>query len=86
MQACIFLSDLNLGKSRKEQAESAAEPLGGRIRQVQRAHIIACAERVFADHSFGGATMNRIAEAASLPKANLHYYFGTKLLLYRAVL
>ena len=86
MQACIFLSDRNLGKSRKEQAESAAEPLGGRIRQAQRAHIIACAERVFADHGFGCATMSRIAEAASLPKANLHYYFGTKLLLYRAVL
>ena len=86
MQACIFLSDRSLGKSRDKQANFGEKSGAGRIRESQRAHIIACAERVFADHGFAGATMSRIAEAASLPKANLHYYFGTKLLLYRAVL
>jgi len=41
---------------------------------------------VFAGAGFGGATMAAIAEAAGLPKANLHYYFGAKQDLYRAVL
>lgn len=75
-----------MGKSRKERAELASEASGGRIRLAHRAHIIACAERIFAEHGFAGATMSRIAEAAALPKANLHYYFGTKARLYRAVL
>eukprot|EP01036_Dinobryon_divergens_P051354 gene51354-68735_t len=33
-----------------------------------------------------GATMGEIAERAGLPKANLHYYFGSKQALYAAVL
>ncbi len=86
MQACIFLSDRSLGKSRNRRANLGETPGTGRTRETQQAHIIACAERVFADHGFAGATMNRIAEAAGLPKANLHYYFGTKQRLYRAVL
>jgi TetR/AcrR family transcriptional regulator len=48
--------------------------------------ILRAAEAVFARNGFGGATMSAIAEAAALPKANLHYYFGSKELLYRAVL
>jgi TetR/AcrR family transcriptional regulator len=48
--------------------------------------ILAAAERVFAGAGFGGATMAAIAEAAGLPKANLHYYFGAKQDLYRTVL
>ena len=58
----------------------------GQIRQANEAHILAAAERVFAGAGFGGATMAAIAEAACLPKANLHYYFGSKQVLYRAVL
>ena len=30
--------------------------------------------------------MTAIADAAGLPKANLHYYFGSKQALYRTVL
>lgn len=56
------------------------------IRQANAALILAAAERVFAGAGFGGATMAAIAEAAGLPKANLHYYFGSKKELYRAVL
>ncbi len=56
------------------------------IRHVNVAHILAAAERVFARHGFEGATMAQLAAAAGLPKANLHYYFGTKQGLYRAVL
>jgi TetR/AcrR family transcriptional regulator len=53
---------------------------------VQEAAILAAAERVFAGAGFGGATMAAIAAAAGLPKPNLHYYFGSKRALYRAVL
>ena len=56
------------------------------IRQANEALILAAAERVFAGAGFGGATMAAIADAAGLPKANLHYYFGSKQALYRTVL
>ena len=56
------------------------------IRQANEALILAAAERVFAGAGFGGATMAAIAEAAGLPKANLHYYFVSKQALYRTVL
>jgi TetR/AcrR family transcriptional regulator len=56
------------------------------IRQVSVEQILAAAENVFAEHGFEGATMAQLAAAAGLPKANLHYYFGTKERLYRAVL
>jgi TetR/AcrR family transcriptional regulator len=58
----------------------------GRVRRANLAHILEAAEQVFAETGFGGATMADIAERANLPKANLHYYFGSKEDLYRAVL
>jgi TetR/AcrR family transcriptional regulator len=58
----------------------------GLIRQTNEALILSAAERVFARAGFGGATMAAIAETSGLPKANLHYYFGSKEVLYRAVL
>jgi TetR/AcrR family transcriptional regulator len=64
-------------------AEDAAK---GQIRLANEAIILAAAERVFAGAGFGGATMAAMAEVSGLPKANLHYYFGSKLALYRAVL
>ena len=62
---------------------------GAQPRPKREAHekaIIEAAERVFAGAGFGGATMAEIAQAAGLPKPNLHYYFGSKRALYRAVL
>ena len=56
------------------------------VRAAAEAQIVGAAERVFARAGFNGATMAVIAEAAGLPKANLHYYFGSKAELYRAVL
>jgi TetR/AcrR family transcriptional regulator len=56
------------------------------VRAAAEAQILGGAERVFARAGFNGATMAEIAEAAGLPKANLHYYFGSKAELYRAVL
>jgi len=58
----------------------------GQIRQTNESRILAAAERVFAGAGFAGATMAAIADEAGLPKANLHYYFGAKQDLYRAVL
>ncbi len=58
----------------------------GLIRQANEALILSAAEKVFARAGFGGATMAAIAEASGLPKANLHYYFGSKEVLYREVL
>ncbi|VWD48154.1 TetR/AcrR family transcriptional regulator [Burkholderia contaminans] len=56
------------------------------IRESNEAHLLACAEAVFAERGLDGASTAMIAERAGLPKANLHYYFPTKLALYRRVL
>lgn len=52
--------------------------------EIERA-ILDAAEAVFAQSGFGGATMQAIADACGLPKANLHYYFASKEKLYRRV-
>jgi len=51
-----------------------------------RAAILVAAERVFARSGFNGATTAAIADAARVPKANVHYHFGSKRALYREVL
>jgi len=61
-------------------------PNKGLIRQANEARILGAGERVFARAGFNGATMAAIADEAGLPKANLHYYFGSKEGLYIAVL
>jgi TetR/AcrR family transcriptional regulator len=61
-------------------------PDTGMARRDSTASILAAAERVFSRSGFDGARMTEIAAEAGLPKANLHYYFGTKERLYRAVL
>lgn len=68
--------------------KSAAGETGPRARQraARRSQILAAAERIFAEKGFEGASMAAIAAAAGLPKANLHYYFGTKEALYAALL
>ncbi|SHM95331.1 TetR/AcrR family transcriptional regulator [Phytopseudomonas punonensis] len=58
----------------------------GRIRQKNEEAIIAAAVEQFACHGFKGTSMNTIAQAVGLPKANLHYYFSSKQGLYLAVL
>lgn len=62
------------------------EEVKGQIRQANEMRILAAAERIFARTGFNGSTMAEIAAEADLPKANLHYYFGSKEALYRAVL
>lgn len=65
---------------------AAPRSSGGPIRQANRERILGAAEAIFARAGFNGATMAAIADAAGLPKANLHYYFGSKQALYREVL
>ncbi|CAG2380086.1 MULTISPECIES: TetR/AcrR family transcriptional regulator [Burkholderia] len=69
--------------------DEAPAPLRRRkahIRESNEAHLLACAEAVFAERGLAGASTAMIAERAGLPKANVHYYFPTKLALYRRVL
>lgn len=72
--------------SRTSATATAAAPAKGQIRLANRELILGAANRVFARAGFNGATTAAIAEAAGLPKANLHYYFGSKEQLYREVL
>lgn len=75
-------------RSRRGSVARSGESSAGRSRvgAVQEAAILEAAERVFAGAGFGGATTAAIAAAARVPKPNLHYYFGSKQALYRAVL
>ena len=57
-----------------------------KIRKANETLILETAERVFAMGGFEGASIAQIAREAGLPKANVHYYFKTKLDLYREVL
>src|SRR5260370_6144205 len=71
------------------ETDNAQAPLRRRkahIRESNEAHLLACAEAVFAERGLEGASTAMIAERAGLPKANLHSYFPTKLALYRRVL
>ena len=72
--------------ARVAAAEAEDDATKGQIRQANEIRILGAAEKVFARAGFGGATMAAIAAASGLPKANLHYYFGSKEVLYRAVL
>ena len=77
---------LHKSKPKAAHMDKTVDSAKGLIRQANEALILSAAERVFARAGFGGATMAAIAEASGLPKANLHYYFGSKEVLYREVL
>jgi len=55
-------------------------------RKKSKMRILFAAEQEFANRGFNGATVTAIAKRAGLPKANVHYYFPTKLELYRQVI
>ncbi|MBB2165689.1 TetR family transcriptional regulator [Gluconacetobacter sp. 1b LMG 1731] len=65
---------------------TAQERPVGAPRRASTGQILRAAEREFGRDGYKGASMAGIAAAAGLPKANIHYYFGTKEDLYRAVL
>ena len=57
-----------------------------RARQKNIQVILQAAEDEFVASGFKGASIRDIANRAGLPKANVHYYFNSKLDLYAAVL
>lgn len=73
-------------RKKTSKATNGDAEMGGRIRKETMAHIVATSEKVFARAGFNGVSMADLAKAADLPKPNLHYYFGNKEGLYRAVL
>jgi TetR/AcrR family transcriptional regulator len=77
----------------RRSAKSPAQPrrpaprrAPGSKRLANEARILKAAEEVFATSGFSGARTAAIAKRAGVPKANLHYYFGTKEALYRRLL
>lgn len=66
-------------------APDAGKP-AGRIRQKNEELILTAAAEEFARYGYKGTSMNAIALRAGLPKANLHYYFNSKLGLYVEVM
>lgn len=58
----------------------------GKIRQKNEAMILEAATDEFILHGFRGASIRGIAERSGVPKANVLYYFGSKLGIYAALL
>lgn len=58
----------------------------GKIRIDNEKAILDAAEKEFATRGFNGASMNRIAQGAKVPRTNVHYYFKNKEELYAKVL
>ena len=75
---------MELNEATAHDAQPSRRP--GAKRVVNEARILAAAEEIFAEAGYAAASMAAIAERAGLPKANLHYYFGTKEQLYRRLL
>ncbi len=79
-------SDRTVGSGtprRPNQTQRTVRNIAGRAGLEEA--ILRAAEIEFADKGFEGATTSAIAARAGLPKANLHYYFSTKTVLYRRV-
>jgi TetR/AcrR family transcriptional regulator len=60
--------------------------IGGSIGAKRRSLILSSALKVFAENGFKGASIQKIADAAKLPKANVLYYFPSKKALYSNVM
>src|SRR5262245_9737054 len=53
---------------------------------VVRANILVAAEGLFSERGFAGTSTRDIAASAGVTSAMVHYYFGNKDGLYRAIL
>lgn len=58
----------------------------GNIGAQRRAVILSAALKTFAENGYKGASIQKIADRAGLPKTNILYYFSNKKLLYSAVM
>ncbi len=56
------------------------------IAAKRRSLILSAALKTFAENGYRGASIQKIADRAGLPKANILYYFKNKKLLYSAVM
>jgi len=56
------------------------------VRDSNQKKIMEAAEVIFAQFGFKGATTEKISKLAGIPKANLHYYYKTKAILYQQLL
>lgn len=56
------------------------------LNQETKIKILLSAKNEFAEHGFAGARMETIAKQTGVNKAMLHYYFGSKELLYKEVI
>lgn len=72
------------GATGRRRAPARGKPV--RDADRTRANVLAAATVEFADHGFGGARVERIAERAGANKQLIYYYFGGKEKLYVAVL
>ncbi|MFD1882422.1 TetR family transcriptional regulator C-terminal domain-containing protein [Paracoccus pacificus] len=72
--------------SETQAGPQAGDPPGTRIQRLNRDRILDGALPVFAALGYGGATIDRIAQAAGLSKPNVLYYFAGKEAIYEALL
>jgi hypothetical protein len=56
------------------------------LNQETKVKILLSAKKEFAEHGFAGTRMDAIAKQTGVNKAMLHYYFGSKELLYKEVI
>lgn len=62
------------------------KPRKANIRAKNVETILQSAEQEFVFNGYKGTTMQKIADRAGLPKANVHYYFQNKITLYTRLL
>ncbi len=65
---------------------SEKQKSGGNIGEKRRALILSAALKAFAENGYKGSSIQKIADAAGLPKANVLYYFSSKKNLYSEVM
>jgi TetR/AcrR family transcriptional regulator len=58
----------------------------GDIRKRNSQIILHAAKQEFVTYGFKGASIQRIAQRAKIPRANIHYYFANKMVLYQTLL
>lgn len=71
-------------RPRPRTTRRPGRPAGGDA--AVREALLATARRLFLAHGFGPVTIRRIASEAGSSPATIHYHFGDKLGLYRAML
>jgi len=73
-------------KSRKPVGRRPGRPEGAAHREAVRAALLKAARELFAKRDFAAASVREIAAAARVNPAMIHYHFGDKDGLYRAML